>query len=67
MRQVHLGARLPDSLALSQKTYKLDTQITVSAVSDLPKGLYNKDTFVLKAIEIQSASEIDVDLSLIHI
>ena len=61
MRQVHLGARLPDSLALSQKTYKLDTQITVSAVSDLPKGLYNKDTFVLKAIEIQSASEIDVD------
>ena len=61
MRQVHLGARLPDSLALSQKTYELDTQTTVSAVSDLTKGLYNKDTLMQKAIEIQSASEIDVD------
>ena len=61
MRQVHLGARLPDSLALSQKTDELDTQTTVSAVSDLTKGLYNKDTLMQKAIEIQSASEIDVD------
>lgn len=61
MRQVHLGARLPDSLALSQKTYELDTQTTVSAVSDLTKGLYNKDTLMQKAIEVQSALEIDVD------
>lgn len=61
MRQVHLGARLPDSLALSQKTYELDTQTTVSAVSDLTKGLYHKDTLMQKAIEIQGASEIDVD------
>ena len=61
MRQVHLGARLPDSLALPQKTYELDTQTTVSAVSDLTKGLYNKDTLMQKAIEIQGASEIDVD------
>ena len=55
------GARLPDSLALPQKTYELDTQTTVSAVSDLTKGLYNKDTLMQKAIEIQGASEIDVD------
>ena len=61
MRQVHLVARLPDSLALPQKTYELDTQTTVSAVSDLTKGLYNKDTLMQKAIEIQGASEIDVD------
>ena len=59
MRQVHLGARLPDSLALPQKTYELDTQTTVSAVSDLTKGLYNKDTLMQKAIEAQSALEID--------
>ena len=55
------GARLPDSLALPQKTYELDTQTTVSAVSDLTKGLYNKDTLMQKAIEAQSALEIDVD------
>lgn len=61
MRQVHLGARLPDSIALSQKTYELDTKTTVSAVSDLTRGLYSRDTIMQKAIEIQGASEIDVD------
>ena len=61
MRQVHLGSRLPDSIALSQKTYELDTKTTVSAIKDLTKGLYSKDTIMNKAIEIQGASEIDVD------
>lgn len=61
MRQVHLGARLPDSLALSRKTYELDTKTTVSAVCDLTRGLYDRDTIMRKAIEIQGASEIDVD------
>lgn len=61
MRQVHLGARLPDSIALSQKTYELDTQTTVSAVTDLTRGLYSRDTLMQKAIEIQGAAEIDVD------
>ena len=44
-----------------KRTYELDTQTTVSAVSDLTKGLYSKDTIMQKAIEIQGASEIDVD------
>ena len=61
MRQVHLGSRLPDSIALSQKTYELDTKTTVSAIKDLTKGLYSRDTIMGKAIEIQGASEIDVD------
>ena len=61
MRQVHLGARLPDSIALSQKTYELDTQTTVSAVTDLTRGLYSRDTLIQKAIEIQGAAEIDID------
>lgn len=61
MRQVHLGARLPDSIVLSQKTYELDTQTTVSAVTDLTRGLYSRDTLMQKAIEIQGAAEIDVD------
>lgn len=62
MRQVHLGAKLPDSMALSQKTYELDTQTTVSAVSDLTRGLYSRDTLMQKAVEIQGAAEVDVDL-----
>ena len=61
MRQVHIGSRLPDTIALSKKTYELDTKTTVSAIKDLTKGLYSKDTIMQKAIEIQGASEIDVD------
>lgn len=61
MKQVHLGSKLPDNLALSEETYALDTQTTVSAVRDLTAGLYSKDTIMQKAIEIQGASEIDVD------
>lgn len=61
MKQVHLGSRLPDSLALSERTYKLDTETTVSAVRNLTRGLYSKDTIMQKALEIQGASEIEVD------
>lgn len=63
MRQVHLGSKLPDTLALSQQTYELDTKTTVSAVHDLTKGLFAKDTLIEKAKEIQGASEIDVDFT----
>lgn len=61
MRQVHLGRCLPDSIDLSKKTYELDTRTTVSAVTDLTRGLYSRDNIMQKAIEIQGASEIDVD------
>jgi hypothetical protein len=61
MKQVHLGSKLPDNLQLSQRTYELDTKTTVSAVRDLTKGLFSKDSLMQKAIEIQGASEIDVD------
>ena len=61
MKQVHLGSRLPDSIALSKRTYELDTKTTVSAVRDLTKGLYCKDNIMQKAYEIQGASEIEVD------
>ena len=62
MKQVHLGSKLPDNLAISQRTYELDTQTTVSAVRDLTKGLFSRETIERKAFEIQGASEIDVDL-----
>lgn len=61
MKHVHLGSKLPDNLALSQQTYELDTKTTVSAVKDLTKGLFSKDNLMAKAIEIQGASEIEVD------
>lgn len=61
MKQVHLGSKLPDNLQLSNRTYELDTQTTVSAVRDLTKGLFSKENLMKKAREIQGASEIDVD------
>jgi hypothetical protein len=63
MKQVHLGSKLPDNLQLSNRTYELDTRTTVSAVRDLTKGLFGKDNIMQKAIEIQGASEIDVDMN----
>jgi hypothetical protein len=62
MKQVHLGSRLPDNLLLSQRTYELDTQATVSAVTDLTKGLFSVDTIRRKALEIQAASSEEVDM-----
>lgn len=62
MKQVHLGGRLPDNLALSNRTYELDTKATVSAVRDLTRGLFSADNIRQKAYEIQGASEIDVDM-----
>lgn len=61
MKQVHLGSKLPDNLQLSQQTYELDTKTTVSAVRDLTKGLFSKDNLMKKAIEIQGASEMEVN------
>lgn len=61
MKQVHLGSKLPDNLQLSQQTYELDTKTTVSAVRDLTKGLFGIENLKKKAIEIQGASEMEVD------
>ncbi len=63
MKQVHLGSKLPDNLALSNETYRLDTQTTVSAVKDLTKGLFSRDNLMQKALEIQGASEVEVDFT----
>ncbi len=61
MKQVHLGSKLPDNLQLSQQTYELDTRTTVSAVRDLTSGLFSRDNIQRKAIEIQGASDMEVD------
>jgi hypothetical protein len=61
MKQIHLGVRLPDNLQLSNKTYELYTQTTVSATRDLTKSLFSRDAILQKAIEIQGAGEMEVD------
>ncbi len=63
MRQVHLGSRVNENLQLSQRTYDLDTKTQVSAVRDITKYLYDRNTILAKAMEIEAAAEVEVDAS----
>jgi hypothetical protein len=62
MKVVHLGSRLPDNLALSERTYQLDTETQSSAVRDLTKGIFSRQAIEERAFEIQRASDMEVDL-----
>lgn len=57
-----LGARLPENMAISQHTYELDTKTQASAIRDLTKSIFSKDSITRKAMEIQGASEMEVDM-----
>lgn len=61
LRSVHLGAKLPDNLALSQKTYELDSMTTASAIRDLTKNLYSSDIIKTRMLEIKAASDLVMD------
>jgi hypothetical protein len=61
LRSVHLGAKLPDNLALSQKTYELDSMTTASAIRDLTKNLYSSDVIKTRMLEIKAASDLVMD------
>lgn len=61
LRAVHLGAKLPDNLGLSQKTYELDSQTTASAIRDLTKNLYSTDIIKNRMLEVKAATDIKID------
>ena len=61
LREVHLGAKLPQNVRLSPKTYELDSATTASAVFDLTKNLYANDTIKNRMLEIKAATEYRVD------
>ena len=61
MKQVHLGSRLQDDLMLSERTYELDTQTTMSAITDYTNNLYSRENIMQQAVLIQEASKVKVD------
>jgi hypothetical protein len=61
LRAVHLGAKLPDNIGLSQKTYELDSQTTASAIRDLTKNLYSSDIIKTRMLEVKASSDMVVD------
>ena len=63
MKQIHLGGKLPDNIQLSQRTYELDTQTTVSAVNDLTSQLFGRDNIRRKALEIKAAAAKEVNFT----
>lgn len=63
MKQIHLGGKLPDNIQLSQRTYELDTQTTVSAVNDLTSQLFGRDNIRRKALEIKTAAAKEVNFT----
>ena len=61
-KEIHLGAKLPYNLALSEKTYMLDTETTASAIQDMTGQLFSPARIQKQAEEIQDASAEEVDL-----
>lgn len=62
MRTVHLGSRLPENIAISKRTYELDTRTQASAIRDLTSGIFSKESIMQRGLEIQGASEMVVDM-----
>lgn len=61
LRAIHLGAKLPDNLALSQETYESDSKTTALAIRDLTKNLYDNETIKNRMIEVQVAAGTKID------
>jgi hypothetical protein len=61
LRQIHLGKRLSDDILYSRQTYELDTQTTVSALSDLINSQMNREGIQkrLEFVKLAAAKEVD--------
>lgn len=62
-RQIHLGGKLPDDLNLSERTYRLDSHATASAVRDITKHLLSSTRVKTEIERIQAASADVIDIS----
>lgn len=61
LRAVHLGAKLPSNIGLSQETYELDSKTTASAIRDLTKNLYGHDVIKNRLLEVKAATSLMID------
>ena len=69
MKTIHLGARLPDDLEISKKTYQLDTETQGSLAYDMAKSLLSPQTIdaKVKAIQAASSKEVDIEKEIVKI
>jgi hypothetical protein len=61
LRQIHLGRRLDDSITYSDRTYRLDTEATVSALTDTVTTLLGPAKVAETLDVIKRASEEQID------
>ncbi len=61
LRQVHLGARLPDDMALSTQTYALDTATQTSALKDVTAKLFEPAYVRGQFARVQAAAKAELD------
>jgi hypothetical protein len=61
MREIHLGKKLPDDLALSEEAYRSDSETQRLIVRDLTNQLLGRDTIERRIAEIQRAGEYDIN------
>src|SRR5947209_11239060 len=61
LRQVHLGKRLSEDVAYSQRTYELDTQTVASAVSDIIEMELSPDRINSYQMAVRQAHEQHLD------
>lgn len=57
LRQVHLGGRLEENIAFSDRTYQLDTEASVSALRDIVRGALGPSGRESLTEKIRAASE----------
>ena len=62
LRNVHLGARLPDNLQLSEETYRLDTETKASLVNDTIGQIINPEKIYEYSVKVQEASKIQINI-----
>jgi hypothetical protein len=61
LRAVHLGAKLADNIGLSEKTYRLDSETTASAIRDLTGNLYSSSVIKDRMLEVKASADMTVD------
>lgn len=62
LREVHLGGRLAENIEFSDKTYRLDTQTSVSALRDVVRGALGPKAVENLVATIQGAAQKDFTL-----
>lgn len=61
LRQIHLGKKLEENVAFSDRTYRLDTEASASALSDIVKHALSPDALQAFQGKVRDANDVKID------